>query len=143
MDVEISHWIEQAKLEQEEEKDQWRLICQTPTAADYFKRLLDGATQAALDFTGGEWEGQAVIGFQLKNANGEFYLALQKKDWTLLDEQPDHICFVYGDKEQERFELPFLNRMFEAYLDQIIKQYNEGDQALLTREIVSVFAEEE
>lgn len=141
MDQEITHLIEQVTIDQQEED--LTLICQVPTASDYFRKLLADATQATLDFHTGEWEGKSAIGFRLKNANGEFYLALQKKDWEFLEEQPDGLTFVYGEGEKARFSVPFLNRMFESFLDTIITQYNEGNKEQAVQDIVAVFAEEE
>lgn len=142
MDWEISHIIEQATVDRKEEGD-ITLICQVPTAAEHFRKLLADATQATLDFDAGEWQGESVIGFRLKNANGEFYLALKKKDWGLLEEQPDELTFVYGEGEKGRFSVPFLNRMFESFLDTVITQYNEGNTAPFVQDIVAVYAEEE
>jgi len=141
MDPEISHLIEQVTIDSKEEDI--TLICQVPTATEHFRKLLADATQATLDFDAGEWEGESVIGFRLKNANGEFYLALKQSDWELLEEQPDVLTFVYGEGEKERFSVPFLNRMFESFLDTMITQYNEGNKEPFVQDIVSVFAEEE
>ena len=142
MDWEISHLIEQVSLD-EKEDDHITLICRVPTAAEHFRKLLVDATQASLDFDAGEWDGKAVIGFRLKNANGEFYLALKKEDWEHLEEQPDELTFVYGEGEKERFSVPFLNRMFDSFLDNVIAKYNEGNKEPVVQDIVAVFAEED
>ena len=143
MDWEISHLIEGVIMERKEEDDYMTLSCQVPTAAPHFHKLLADATQATLDFEGGELEGESVIGFRLKNANGEFYLALRKKDWELLLEQPDELSFVFGEGEKGRFKVPFLNKMFESFLDTVIDQYNEGSKESFVLDVVAVFAEEE
>lgn len=143
MDWEICHIIQQAELISNEEEGEAILLCQVPEAAEHFKKLLDGASQAAIGFDGGTWEGESVIGFQLRNANGQFYLALLKKDWELLLEQPDEIAFVYGEGEKDRFQLTFLNGMFESFLDQEIERYNEGGDSPFHRDLIEIFAEED
>lgn len=143
MDWEICHVIEDAKININEEQDEVTLVCRVPQAQEHFQKLLDGATQATIGFEGGEWEGQSVIGFRLRNANGEFYLALRKEDWDLLLEQPDEVLFIYGEGEKKQFQSPFLNGMFEQFLDQVIEEYNEGTDSEFNRDIVEVFAEED
>lgn len=143
MEWEICHIIQQAELIPNEEQNEEWLICQVPEAIDHFKKLLDGASQATIDFEGGTWDGKSVIGFSLHNANGKFYLALLKKDWELLLEQPDEIAFVYGEEEKERFQMTFLNGMFESFLDQEIDRYNEGEDSPFHHDLVQIFAEED
>lgn len=142
MDWEISHLIEEVTLDVKEE-EKLTLLFQVPTATPHFRKLLEDATQATLDFEGGYWEGDSVIGLRLKNANGEFYLALQRKDWEFLEEQPDELTFVYDEGEKGNFTVPFLNRMFEGFLEAIIDQYNEGNREQYILDMICVFAEEE
>ena len=139
---EIYHIIQQAELIPGDEQE-LVLHCLVPTSAEHFKKLLDGATQAALGFDGGSVDGQSLIGFQLRNANGEFYLALPKEDWELLLEQPDEMVFHYGTGEKDRFSTTFLNGLFEGFLDQVIGRYNRGEKDPFTTDMIEVFAEEE
>ncbi|RXT07859.1 hypothetical protein [Ammoniphilus sp. CFH 90114] len=143
MEWEIYHISQQTELEYNEAEGDAILHCQVPQAAEHFKKLLDGATQATLDFDGGELEGQSVIGFRLRNANGEFYIALLKKDWNHLLEQPDEVVFQYGEGEKGQFSSTFYNGMFEQFLDRMIDRYNAGEKTTFTEDIIEVFGEED
>lgn len=143
MDWEIYHIIERAEVLYNEEKEEATLSCTVPQSAEHFKKLLDGATQATLDFDGGEIEGQSVIGLHLQNANGHFYLALLKKDWQLFLETPERVVFHFGEGEKDQFETTFLNWMFEGFLDDIIEKYNQGAKDAFTLDVIEVFAEED
>ncbi len=143
MEWEIYHISQQTEVKFDETEEEAVLLCQVPQAAEHFKKLLDGATQATLDFDGGVLEGKPVIGFRLRNANGEFYIALPKQDWEHLLEQPDEISFQYGEGEKARFTSPFYNSMFEQFLDQVIDRYNDGEKDAFTEAIVAEFGEED
>lgn len=143
MDWEIYHISQHTEVQYNEAEEEAALVCQVPQAAEHFKKLLDGATQAALDFDGGELEGQSVIGFRLRNANGEFYIALPKNDWEHLLEQPDEVVFQYGEGDKGQFKSPFYNGMFEQFLDQVIDRYNDGEKNSFTQDIVEAFGEED
>ncbi|HJV47395.1 MAG TPA: hypothetical protein VJ824_16885 [Bacillota bacterium] len=142
MDWEIYHIIEQAEIVENIEGEV-ALVCNVYASKEHFQKLLDGATQATLDFAGGEVEGKSLFAFHLQNANGHFYLALTKKDWTLLLEAPDQVVFQYGTGEKERFETTFLNWMFENFLDGIIEEYNKGAKNPFTLDVIEVFADED
>ena len=144
MDLEMAYVIKQAELSYNEEKDELTLVCQTPTATEMFRKLLNGASQAGIiAYEEGEIDGQSVIGIHLQNANGELILTLRQPDWESLAEQPDIVSFQYGEGDTDRFSTTFLNRLFDEFVDKIIERYNEGDVEPFTLDIVHAFAEEE
>lgn len=144
MDLEMAYVIKQAELSYNEEKDELTLVCQTPTATEMFRKLLNGASQAGIiAYEEGEIDGQSVIGIHLQNANGELILTLRQPDWESLAERPDVVSFQYGEGETDRFSTTFLNRLFDEFVDKIIERYNEGDVEPYTLDMVHAFAEEE
>jgi hypothetical protein len=143
MEWEIYHFIQHAEALHNEEKDETFLYCKVPEAAEHFKKLLDGATQVAMDFHGGRLEDQSVIGFRLRNANGEMYLALRKEDWGVLEGEPDSIFFIYGEGDKGMLQTTFLNRAFEDYLEEQIEQYNQGKKDTFILDVIASFAEED
>ena len=143
MDWEIYHFIQHAEALYNEEKDETFLYCKVPEAAEHFKKLLDGATQVTLDFDGGRLVDQSVIGFRLRNANGEMYLALRQQDWGVLEEEPHSIFFIYGDGDKDMLQTVFLNRVFEDYLEEQIEQYNQGNKEPFILDVIASFADED
>jgi hypothetical protein len=144
MDLGIAYVIKQTELSYNEEKDELAFVCQVPTAAEMFRKLLNGASQAGIiAYEEGEMDGQSVIGIHLQNANGEMVLALRQPDWESLTERPDTVAFQFGEGEADRFSTTFLNRLFDEFVDKIIARYNEGDVEPFTLDIIHAFAEEE
>lgn len=123
----------------EDGNQELKFVLHVPEIDMDIKRLLDGVSQLHLSFSSEQLGQGSFLSFVLRSGNGEIAILIEKKEWVHFLEEPDLMIIDYGD----RFEMPFLPNTLLKYVDQLIEQYNNGENTPLLRDIIEVFAEEE
>lgn len=122
----------------DQEEDILSFVIQVPEARESMTKLLDGASQLDLSFSGELINQLAYLSFILRSGNGELALLIPRSHWIRFLEEPDRMIIDYGEK----FEMNFLSNTLLNYIDSLIDRVNQGEDSPFLQEITHVFAEE-